>query len=72
MARWLRDEGHEVFSVYEEMRGASDSDLLRVAELGDWILITGDKDFGEMVFREHRSHEGVVLLRLSDERARSK
>ena len=35
----------------------------------NWILITGDKDFGKMVYRERRPHRGVVLLRLRDRRA---
>jgi predicted nuclease of predicted toxin-antitoxin system len=33
------------------------------------ILITNDKDFGERIYREHRPHRGIVLLRLEDERA---
>jgi predicted nuclease of predicted toxin-antitoxin system len=36
------------------------------------ILITNDKDFGEKIYRERRPHQGVVLLRLNDERAVSK
>jgi len=35
-------------------------------------VITNDKDFGEMVYRERRTHRGVVFLRLQDERAASK
>ena len=34
--------------------------------------MTIDKDFGELVFREKRPHHGVVLLRLQDERSKSK
>ena len=37
-----------------------------------WILITNDKDFGEMIFRERRKHHGIVFLRLSDERSANK
>lgn len=36
------------------------------------IVVTNDKDFGEMVFRSGRAHRGVVLLRLRDERAENK
>ena len=36
------------------------------------ILITNDKDFGEMVYREGRAHRGVVFLRLADERSANK
>ncbi len=38
----------------------------------NWILITNDKDFGELVFRERRKHHGIVFLRLEDERAANK
>ena len=50
----------------------SDDDVLAKAAAENWILITNDKDFGEKVFRDHRMHHGAILLRLSDERARSK
>lgn len=72
VARWLRDQKHEVFSVYDEARGACDDDLLEKACSEDWILITNDKDFGERIFRDRRPHRGVVFLRLQDERAASK
>jgi predicted nuclease of predicted toxin-antitoxin system len=72
VARWLRERGHDVFSVYEETRGANDDDLIQKAFVENWILITNDKDFGEKVYRERRPHRGVVLLRLVDERAASK
>ena len=71
-ARWLRGEGHEVFSVYDQARGAADDEIIRIAFDEDWILITNDKGFGEKVYRERRPHKGVVLLRLEDERAANK
>ena len=46
-AAWLRGRGYEVFSAYEQSRGADDDVLLEKAFLEDWILITNDKDFGE-------------------------
>ena len=72
MARWLRDQGHEVFSVFDEARGISDEEVLNKAVSENRILITVDKDFGEMIYRERREHCGVILLRLSDERALNK
>ena len=72
VALWLRDENHEVFSVFDEARGMTDDEVLTKAFSENWILITNDKDFGEMVFRERREHHGVVFLRLDDERAANK
>jgi predicted nuclease of predicted toxin-antitoxin system len=72
VARWLRRQSHEVFSVYEDARGMADEDVLAKANAESRILITNDKDFGEMVFRERKQHRGVIFLRLHDERAASK
>ncbi len=72
VARWLRGDSHEVFSVFDEARGSTDDEILEKAHSENWILITNDKDFGEKVFRERQPHRGVVFLRLQDERAASK
>ena len=72
VARWLREQQHEVFSVYEQARGMDDDGIIQKAFEENWILITNDKDFGEKVYRDKRPHRGVILLRLNDERAASK
>ncbi len=59
---WLRQHEHEVYSVFNEA-------IIRKAFSERWILITNDKDFGEKVYRNHYPHNGVILLRLEDERA---
>ena len=72
VAEWFRVQGHEVFSVYDLARGMDDEDIVQKAFDENWILVTNDKDFGEQVYRERKPHHGVVLLRLDDERAKSK
>ena len=72
VARWLSEQGHEVFCVYSEARGMDDDDVIQKAFAEDRILITNDRDFGEKVYRERGPHKGVVLLRLGDERASGK
>jgi predicted nuclease of predicted toxin-antitoxin system len=72
LARWLRELGQEVFSIYEQSRGISDAEVIEKACGEGWILITNDKDFGEKVFRENHPHKGIVLLRLADERSEMK
>ena len=69
VAEWLRQKGHDVFSVYEKARGMADEDIIQKAFSESWILITNDKDFGEKAYREKPPHKGIVLLRLEDERA---
>ncbi|MDZ8053625.1 MAG: DUF5615 family PIN-like protein [Aulosira sp. ZfuVER01] len=72
VARWLHNQGYEVFSVYDEARGISDDDVLQKAFVENWILITNDKDFGDKIFREGSSHRGVIFLRLENERSKNK
>lgn len=69
VAEWLRGQGHEVFSVYEESPGVDDEDIIRKAFAENWILITNDKDFGEKVYREKQPHRGIVLMRLENDRS---
>lgn len=72
VARWLREQGHIVFSVFDEARGLSDETIIQKTFAENWILITIDKDFGEAIYRNGYPHHGVVLLRLDDERAFNK
>ena len=59
-------------SVFDEAKGILDDEVLNRAVAEERILITNDKDFGEMIFRERRPHRGVVFLRLIDERSPNK
>lgn len=61
----LRKEGHNVAAVSEMDPGISDEDVLEQARKHQSILITSDKDFGELVFRKKLLSNGVVLIRLS-------
>lgn len=72
VSKWLRDANYEVFSVFDEVRGMTDDEVLTKALIENWILITNDKDFGEMIFRERRTHNRIIFLRLEDERAANK
>jgi predicted nuclease of predicted toxin-antitoxin system len=72
VANWLKQQGYEVFSVYEQARGITDNQVLDKAITENWILITNDKDFGEKIYREKCKHRGVIFLRLDDERSANK
>jgi predicted nuclease of predicted toxin-antitoxin system len=60
----LRSLNFDVFYVIEEARSLDDETLLNIALTEERILITRDKDFGELVFRLNRAHAGVILIRL--------
>jgi predicted nuclease of predicted toxin-antitoxin system len=72
VAQWLRQQGHTVYSVFDEARGIDDDRVLQLAFAGNYMLITNDSDFGEKIFREQRPHHGVIFLRLHDERTANK
>lgn len=61
----LRQEGHTVFYVAEMAPGIDDDVILAKANTTHALLITIDKDFGELVFRQGLVHTGVVLVRLA-------
>ena len=61
----LRSSGHAVRYVVEFNRGWKDEEVFDSANGAGELLITADKDFGEIVFRQKRITMGVLLVRLS-------
>lgn len=68
--RALRAEGFDVISVAEASSGANDEWVIEFALRERRILLTEDKDFGQLVFAAGRKSVGVVLIRFPA-RARS-
>jgi predicted nuclease of predicted toxin-antitoxin system len=62
----LRLNGIQVYSILEECSGISDTEVLNIAVTNDCLLITEDKDFGELAFRLRFNHKGILLIRLSE------
>jgi predicted nuclease of predicted toxin-antitoxin system len=60
----LRQEGHATLYVAELSPSITDDEVLQQANSRGAVLITLDKDFGELVYRQGRIHAGVILLRL--------
>lgn len=67
--RYLREAGYDVIPSH---RGISDVEVLVLANKEERILITLDKDFGELVFKEKLIYSGVIFLRLKDESVENK
>ena len=61
----LREEGYQVEYVRELNPGITDEEVLNRAHDADALLLTGDKDFGELIYRLGRASCGVVLVRLA-------
>ena len=61
----LREQGHDVLYIAEIAPSISDDEVLVRANEHNALLLTADKDFGELVFRLGRISTGVVLIRLA-------
>ncbi len=59
----LREAGIEVFSVYENQRGLSDHEITQISLNPPRLILTEDKDFGDLVFAYDQKPSGVLLLR---------
>jgi predicted nuclease of predicted toxin-antitoxin system len=65
MVTVLREEGHDVLWVLTEAPGSTDGDILKRAVTDERIVLTFDKDFGELAFRSSMpASTGVILLRI--------
>jgi uncharacterized protein with PIN domain len=65
LAAFLRGEGHDVTAIAHDYPNAlSDREVLRLAHSEGRLLITNDRDFGELVFRQRLPHAGVIYFRL--------
>jgi predicted nuclease of predicted toxin-antitoxin system len=61
----LRQDGHAVRYIAEMEPGVSDDIVLDLAYQEADLLVTADKDFGELVFRQGRLACGILLVRLA-------
>lgn len=59
----LRAAGHDVIAVSDFARGAEDAAVVDAARSQRRILLTEDKDFGQLVFAAARASTGVILIR---------
>lgn len=64
--RHLRLLGFEILPIAEYSPGIDDKSVLQIAYDKDLVLITEDKDFGELVYRLKMKHKGVLLIRMND------
>ncbi|MSQ15801.1 MAG: hypothetical protein EXR50_08065 [Dehalococcoidia bacterium] len=64
-AAFLEELGHDVKVIARDYpRALSDQEILSIASAEQRVLITNDRDFGELIFRQRLPHSGVIYLRL--------
>lgn len=59
----LRAAGYDVVSITEQMAGADDEAVIDFARSERRLLVTEDKDFGQLVFAAAKQNSGVILIR---------
>jgi predicted nuclease of predicted toxin-antitoxin system len=61
----LRQNGHDVAWIRNDSPGIADPQVLERAQAEDRIVLTFDKDFGELAFREKLpATTGIILFRI--------
>ncbi|MEZ4706533.1 MAG: DUF5615 family PIN-like protein [Caldilineaceae bacterium] len=61
--RLLRGAGHDVVSITEESPGVADEQILRRALREERIILTFDRDYGELIYRRGMPAAAVLYLR---------
>jgi predicted nuclease of predicted toxin-antitoxin system len=65
LAAFLKSEGHGVAVCgIDHPHALADRDILAIADDEKRLLLTNDKHFGGLVFRDQQPHAGVILFRL--------
>ena len=59
----LRSKDIEVISIFEDYRGVSDEQVIKISKDPPRIILTEDKDFGEWVYAHNEKDISVILLR---------
>jgi len=62
--RALRKGNVAVYSILENNSGIDDVEVLKIAVNKKLLLLTEDKDFGELTYRLQKEHKGIILIRL--------
>ncbi len=69
---YLTENGYDVKWIPDYNCEILDEDLLNLANVEKRILITNDKDFGELIFLQKSLSTGIILLRIKGQRAEDK
>ncbi len=67
IVRRLREDEYEVHAIIETSPGIVDEEVLDAANRLEAILLTEDRDFGELTYRLQIPNHGIILLRMSGE-----
>jgi predicted nuclease of predicted toxin-antitoxin system len=66
MISFLQSKGMEVIRIVDIDPTMPDVEILEFANQHDALLITVDKDFGDLIYYSNKPHSGILLLRIED------
>ncbi|MBZ0204614.1 MAG: DUF5615 family PIN-like protein [Ignavibacteria bacterium] len=69
---YLKSIGFDTSCIRHINARMNDLEIIQIASEENRIILTMDKDFGDLVFKSGKSHAGVLLLRLEDESSDNK
>jgi predicted nuclease of predicted toxin-antitoxin system len=61
VVRVLREAGFDLEFIQETMPGSADEAILARNDISDFILITGDRDFGDLIFNKGLPQPNAIL-----------
>lgn len=65
LTEWFVNLGHQARHVRNVNKLASDSDIIRMALAFDEVILTADKDFGQVIAESNLAKPSVILFRLT-------
>ena len=60
--RFLRQAGYHISSVSEQFSGISDYEVIEKAKVDNSIILTFDKDYGEIIFKHGQENPPAVIF----------
>ena len=69
---WLAEKGYDIKWIPDIDCQMRDDVLLDMAKIEERILITNDKDFGELTFLQKKGSAGIILLRIKRQHVKDK
>ncbi|MGR3319962.1 MAG: DUF5615 family PIN-like protein [Candidatus Anammoxibacter sp.] len=69
---YLVEQGYDVKWISDYNRKLADKDLLNLDNKEKRILITNDRDFGELIFLQKKLSKGLILIRVKGQQTQTK
>jgi predicted nuclease of predicted toxin-antitoxin system len=61
----LRNLGYDIISIGTDYPGVTDEYVMGIAETQQRIILTFDKDYGELIYKHnYKPSKGIIFLRL--------